>query len=502
MKISALGHSSFLLEMQAADGRTVTILGDPWLSDYVIGDLMGRYPRVRVDLDAMPPLDAIYISHSHTDHLDPYALTWLWQHARHLPRLLVPQSLEYLVPLFEEFLPGAQCDLLREHEPIDFHGLQVQGLFNLEAKGSNEDDVMMLLVESEDEVFLAEADAVFPYGDPQARAAVASLLSRESVQRACLLAIRNELPALMASVHAQSKEERAELVARARLDSIEEISEMYVPFDEDHADELWGHPRLLRLIGGQGICFPQEVDAAWNRVLFPLPLEERAALEAECAAEYGHACEVQPFVPGAAVRFVNGEGAMVEPCSFLECLDGPEAIEYDPESDRFEAFPDAPLRERPLDPTQFESRLLSVMNQRFLPWFMGRRQPAVEHLLSHYGGTYRVRVRYGGAADYQERDYAIGFACLSFNAAPVEGEAQEVYWATDLEDYLEGRCDDFSTFGRRVPGGDSRHLWDCLGMPYLNNDLVEKKLRFHFERARRGESVAAWVLPFWRTPSQ
>lgn len=498
MKISAPGHSSFLLEMQASDGRWVSILGDPWLSDYVIGDLMGRHPRVRLDLSVMPPLDAIYLSHSHTDHLDPYALVWLWQQLETKPILLIPQSLEYLLPLLVEHLPGAQCELLREHQPIDLHGLQVQGLFNLETAGTNEDDVMMLLVESEDEVFLAEADAVFPYGDPAARSAIASILARETVERACLLAIRNELRSLMASVHAKSKEERAELVEQARLDTIEEVAEMYSLVDEDMIDDLWGNRSLLRLIGGQGICFPQEVDADWNRVLFPLPLEDRAALEAEFAADNGHACEILPFLPGALVIFEGSGPAAVEPCDFIECLDGPESIEYDPDLERFEDFADAPLTSRSSSASQFEGRLLEVLNGRFLPWMIGRRQPPVEHLLSHYGGTFRVRVRYGNAAAYEERDYVIGFEKLIFHAAPAEGEAHEVYWATDLEDYLEGRCDDFSTFCRRVPGGESRHLWDCLGMPYLNNDLVEKKLRLHFERARRGESVADWVLPFWQ----
>ena len=55
MKILSLGHSSYILEMTPAGGEPVRILADPWLSDYLIGDLMGRFPRVRLALQALQP---------------------------------------------------------------------------------------------------------------------------------------------------------------------------------------------------------------------------------------------------------------------------------------------------------------------------------------------------------------------------------------------------------------------------------------------------------------
>ena len=499
MKLHAFGHSSFYLEIDSPAGEPVHILGDPWLSDTVIGDLMGRYPRVRW-AGEIPPIDAIYLSHSHTDHLDPYSLVALWKQLESPPALLLPQSLAYLIPLFTEYLPGGEAIVLNEHEPVEFRGLAIRGLFNPETRGTNEDDVMMLLVENGRELFLGEADAVVPYGDPDTRAMVASLLEENpELETACFLAIKNELHVLMASVHAQSVDERMQLVMGALTDTEEEIRETFYPFSEE--DDLWHDPRVVRLIGGQGICFPQALGTEWNRVLFPFPLSARAERERQVAAEQGLTVNAQAFEPGSAYE-VSGGQCSEEKSPWLELLDTPDDIAYDPKRELFESFPDAPLRARSVAADYFEPRLLQVLNERFLPWWTGRRMPPVEHLLSAYEGQYRIRVRFGQEPEGHnghgpERDYRVTFDNLRFHPAPVAGDAQEVYWASDLEDYLDGRCDDFSTFCRRPAGGDATHLWDCLGMPYLNNDLVEKKLKYHFERASAGGSIDEWVLAFY-----
>ena len=33
--------------------------------------------------------------------------------------------------------------------------------------------------------------------------------------------------------------------------------------------------------------------------------------------------------------------------------------------------------------------------------------------------------------------------------------------------------------------------------PFLNQDLIEAKLRLHFERAAAGETAESWVEPFY-----
>ena len=114
MKILSLGHSSYILEMIPEGGEPVRILADPWLSDYLIGDLMGRFPRIRIEPHALQPIHGIYLSHSHTDHLDPYSLLKLRQALDPSPTLLLPESLEHLEPLLGEYLPEMEIILLRQ----------------------------------------------------------------------------------------------------------------------------------------------------------------------------------------------------------------------------------------------------------------------------------------------------------------------------------------------------------------------------------------------------
>ena len=67
--------------------------------------MMERSVKIRLDPDKLVTLDAIYISHAHTDHLDPYTLFEIYQHAN--PLLILPVTLTYLEPIFREFLPSA-----------------------------------------------------------------------------------------------------------------------------------------------------------------------------------------------------------------------------------------------------------------------------------------------------------------------------------------------------------------------------------------------------------
>ena len=120
----------------------------------------------------------------------------------------------------------------------------------------------------------------------------------------------------------------------------------------------------------------------------------------------------------------------------------------------------------------------------------------IDALLASNGGVYVVRVRYGVDEAGEDRDYAIDFSNLTFHVVDHQGVADEHYWANDLDDLLNGTIDEFSNFCRQPLEATARRFWDALGMPFLNNDLVEKKLRFHFERARNGEPLEDWVLRF------
>ena len=204
MRVTGLGHSSFLLEIDTPDGEPLRLLGDPWLSDYLIGDLLGRFPRVRFDTKDLAPLEAIWISHSHTDHFDPYALVRLWRELPERPRLILPQSLLFLHDLVVENLEGVEPMFLREGEAQSLRGVKLRAFFNRERRPTNEDDVMVLVVDNGREVFLDESDALLPFYDPDVREELTAILCAPEVETACFLAIRNEGGATMSMLSASA----------------------------------------------------------------------------------------------------------------------------------------------------------------------------------------------------------------------------------------------------------------------------------------------------------
>ena len=186
----------------------------------------------------------------------------------------------------------------------------------------------------------------------------------------------------------------------------------------------------------------------------------------------------------------------------LEVLDREEDRHYQEEAQNIAEFPVAPLRDDQRDHSSQHSKILDHLQRRYLPYLIGQRMPAIEHRISAAGGQYRVRIRYGNSDGWTARDYLIEFPALRFEEQPVAGDASEEYWANDLDDYFEGLADDFSTFCRTFPGGNNHHFWDCLGMPFLNDDLVARKIRHHFTLARDGHSSAEFVLPLWNFARQ
>ena len=498
MKVRAYGHSCFWVSLEGDGNKQVSILADPWIVDHVIGDVGGRFPRVRIDPRSFADLDAIYLSHAHTDHLCPYSLIQLHETLPGKPQLLIPASLAYLEDLLGEYLGNWPLTILAEDEPINIDGVRVSTLFNLETVATNEDDVMLLLVENGREALLSEADAALPLGDPDCRAQLAALLAETGPETRVFLTTENELEATMASIDAVDSPARRQAASDAIETLAVRVEEQIAPPEGlDRSEDIWALDGTLRLLIGQGITTPAELPGDWNQVLFPVTLAERALLEQDAARRHGLPLQVRALTVGEDLLISGGSVSQCLESPGLEILDRPEDARFDCDLPLFADFPIAPLTDDERNATPQAQKILEVLNSRFLPWLIGQRRPPVEHLLSALGGEYRIRVRYGTSHSYQGRDYLLGFSTMRFAEVAVEGDADEEYWGNDLDDYLAGRADDFSTFCRTIPGGDARRLWDCLGMPYLNDDLIEKKLRLHFERAATGADARSWVLPLW-----
>jgi len=579
MRLTALGHIAFLLELEPSDGaRPVRILSDPWLSDYAIGDHMGRFPRVRFDAASLSPLHGIFLSHSHTDHFDPYTLVRLWRELDPKPAILIPESLSFLEPLIREFLAGAEVIVLRHLEDRDFHGVTLRAFFNPEMRATNEDDVMVLVADTGREVLVNECDAVLPFYDPETRALLRGMLLRPEVETVVFLTAKNELEATMSSLSAANLEDRLARVSRSIERTYEEIEEIFASgaaerdddeddrdaeedladdddlldgdledavdwdgddeeplaseaeeerqeavarsarsarsetagdvrssggldesgdelHDEDEAPPLWSDPRVVRLIGGQGMCYPQKIRPEWNRVLFPIRLPDRARMEREVAESLGYPIAIEPFTPGMELTIEGGSIAGARRVEWLDLLDEESDRAFDPKSTIVDDFPIAPLRDEIRDEDAQAELVRDLLDRRFLPALIGARDPPVEHLLAERGGTYRIRIRYGTRARFRDRDHVLRFARMRFTETDADAsEPDEHYWANDIEDVVAGRADEFSVFCRRPLPAPSRRFWSVLGLPYLNEDLIERKLRLHFERARDGLGLEEWAL--------
>lgn len=59
---------------------------------------MERTSKIVLDPEKLNMLDAIYLSHAHTDHIDPYTLIEIYKYAN--PILILPITLRYLEELF------------------------------------------------------------------------------------------------------------------------------------------------------------------------------------------------------------------------------------------------------------------------------------------------------------------------------------------------------------------------------------------------------------------
>ncbi len=146
--------------------------------------------KVDFDHEKISSIDAIYISHAHTDHLDPYTLLEIYKHAN--PLLLLPITLSYLTPLFVEYIPTIQIQILKNKEIFIFQGIEITGILFENEEITNEDDVMAISFANDREIIFAEIDTL-PPETLEAHKTLDRLFTRKKYETIAYIASRNEL---------------------------------------------------------------------------------------------------------------------------------------------------------------------------------------------------------------------------------------------------------------------------------------------------------------------
>jgi len=116
--VTFIGHSSFLLQVH---GRKLLV--DPVFSKRLI--LLRRQRRPGVLVQELPPIDIVFLTHAHMDHLDMASLRRVIRATRRLtgqtPEVVVPRGVEDLV----ERLGFSRIHGLAWWEQIELQGLKV-----------------------------------------------------------------------------------------------------------------------------------------------------------------------------------------------------------------------------------------------------------------------------------------------------------------------------------------------------------------------------------------
>lgn len=209
---------------------------------------MERTIKVRLDPEKLSSIDAIYISHAHCDHFDPYTLMEIFRSCHSdekRPILILPFTLRYLEGILHEYLPDTELVWLTHKQSYLLHGIEITGYMWPNPVITNEDDVMMLAISSEKELLFAEIDTVPDMEDEEVQKALYKVFTRREYESACYLVSRNCLEGQIPYYDIKPEKRKAyrdQYLATQK----EEIAFEYERYEYE---EFAHHPNLFALPG-------------------------------------------------------------------------------------------------------------------------------------------------------------------------------------------------------------------------------------------------------------
>jgi hypothetical protein len=493
MIITPLWHTEFLVDIANPDRDNVRILVDSWLTDYALGDLMERSIKIKLDPEKMKNIDAIYISHAHTDHFDPYTLLEIYQHAN--PLLILPVTLRFLAPLFAEYLPTTQIQWISPSESYTLKGVEITGYMFSQADITNEDAVMMLSISNDQELLFAEIDTVPDEYDADIATQLFQIFDKKEYKTRCYLASRNELEwqlRMYDYVGNRQKAFRSEYIA-GRKEEIRASYEKYEYEEYSDIDNIMTLPGFVRGYIGQWLQYPSSLSPSLSELQI-FPLDEIASMESDIARGFGYEFAQKALTAGRQYRVENGtiEQGRKE-CPIGEIQKSEPKNQNQGDARIYAQWPLIPREYNPDGLTLSIAKIRNILNNRFLPYWSASPVASFRSaLMANRDGAYHIQFRIN-SEDSIIFEYS--FVSSEFTQIPfvLNMRIDEDYWLSDILDYLEWQQELYSNFWHILDLKRIYRLWTCLGADYMNNDLVIAKYRLHFERASRGGKANEWV---------
>ncbi len=499
MKIDYLGHSEFLVNIKNSENEEIKILSDSWLSDYVFWDFMERNPMIKIDYNKLNNLDAIFLSHSHSDHIDPYSLIEIYKNIIPRPILIIPETIGFLVPIFKKNLPKMEIKILKNKEIFEFKWIEIQWIIFENNYTTNEDDVMTLAISNEKELVFTDVDTV-PPETKEATDLLYEIFTRKNYESALYISTRNELEWNFKIIEAKSIEERKKIAKDYIEKRKEEIAYNYERFDYEYLEEssdIQELPNFMKAFIGQWIVYPTRVNPDFLKLRI-LTLEEEEKLEKEIVKDFQKNYPIKSFTPWKSYKIENRKFKEIWDINFLREIkySNPET---NIETPIFLENRYWPLNNVKRNPKAQEHIILDLLNNRFLPYWLGNSEVNLKNLiLNSPNHKYVVRINYGIKEDNFPKNYYFDFSSFKFKEEKWKHtHYNEDYWANDLEDFFNWRQELYSNFLHDLKPKKTYLLWTCLWANFLNNDLVYKKFDFHFKRASLWKKVNDFVLKKW-----
>lgn len=499
MKIDYLGHSEFIVTIQNSKWEDVKIMSDTWLSNYSFGDMMGRNPMIKLDYYKFENIDTIFISHAHVDHFDPYTFVELYKNLKNRPTLLIPNTISYLTPLLDKYLPEQKYIILESKNEIDIRGIKIYPLVFDNTYITNEDDVMTIWIYNDKEIVYTEVDTL-PSDTVEAQSILYSLFTRKKFESVLYLSTRNELEWNLWILDQTTMKDRNQFVNNYIETRECEMAWQYEKFNyEDYNfKDITKIKNFMRIYIWQGIVYPRCINSEIWQVKV-LPLNELVKLERKIAKNYWRTDFLMDF-------FEAGKSYNIDKWNFKFLWDSDfiSEIDFDKRQPNrileiFREFKWLPLNNEERDFDTQEKIVLDILNNRFLGYYLWNTENNLKNVLLK-DKDYIVKINYWFWDNYTVKYYHFGLNSFNFTELKENpsNTYNEDYFANDIEDFYNWKQELYSNFLHKLEKWKAYRLWNVMWVNFLNNDIIYKKMELHFKKAVNNETVDDYVLKFYK----